>query len=252
MTDIRSTTAHMRKWVKRTGSRSAWHVGFASAAVFVVGCSDLAPTTPRISVTGAAPPSLTKAPADPLARFLPTKPGACVIMTRNSMGRYATAHANLSLPPSLLTSKASPMRIGYRGWSEGVETPTRLAVCSYPDVAGAREYVSTMLGAAMMNAPQLKSFASHLRVANVSTWGRGTSPHLMQGAARIDIVDGRAAAFPRILSASRALSGEPTMTAQVICDDPQPGCDNYGDPPSDPPPGGGGGSPCSGSAETDL
>ena len=192
---------------------------------------------------------------DPLSRWLPNTPGACLIATRTADGRFPSRSSTIPLPGGLNSSLNRTARFAYRGWKAGVAEPVLLAVCTIPDTPGAREYLSTRFGGRAINAGELRAFAKLAGVTETDDWGPASSPHVMQGATAVYMTDGLVSNARSRQTGSSGGKPAGDLTAQEVteCNPdaiiPEPGCE----PP--PPDGGGGGGGSGGgtiSGECDL
>lgn len=221
-----------------------------AALAQLTACQDNAPTAtvPRLIVTASsraatdADVAASVPQRDPLARWLSSTPGACLVAARAPDGRYPSRPAAVSLPAGLISPGGRTARFAYRGWAAGVSEPVLLAVCTIPEALGAREYFARLFGSRVMSAVALRTFAQSTGVPGADEWGPAASPHAMRGAEAVYMTDGLAKQFPRMRAASRGgadLMDGGAATMQV-CDptaiQPEPGCEQP--PPSD---GGGGG-----------
>ena len=146
--------------------------------------------------------------------------------TRTADGRYPSRTA-----ARIASIGGRTTRLAYRGWQAELPEPAILAVCTIADVPGAREFLSGRLGGKAMDAKALRAFAKSAGATKTEEWGVGVSPHVMQGAAPVSMIDGLASRFPTIRGARRSvvpmLGGSGDAGVMMICDDPsQPGCDD--------------------------
>jgi hypothetical protein len=163
------------------------------------------------------------------------------VSTRTADGRYPSRPVTVALPGRLASIGVGTTRVAYRGWQAGVPEPVLLAVCTIPDVPGAREFLSVRFGGKSMGRGGLRNFAMAAGVADAEQWGVSSSPHVMPGAAPVYMIDGLASNFPALSGARAArpgaLSSMGSAAMMVVCDDPTlPGCDPSPVDPSPPPP----------------
>lgn len=222
-----------------------------SAALLLVACHGDGPTPPpRTAAAGIdAPGAGARAMADPLSARLPGVAGACVVARRTDAGGYLGRASSIPLPRGLADHQPLA-RFAYRGWRAGVAEPVTLAICSMPESPAARAFFASAFGGSPMTPAALRNFARLGGVADAEQWGKGTTPHLMQGAPAMYLIDGLAEASPAIRPGSRAAAGrvagalEGTAAMVVACDPtmivPDEGCDGYVSEeetvPDDPPP----------------
>lgn len=225
---------------------SAIRLVAGAIAVLLSACRGDAPTAtgPSPSLGARLPGSaagLNTVGGDSLSRWLANTPGTCLVGTRTADGRYPSQTITVPWPARIASIGGRTTRLAYRGWQAGLPEPAILAVCTIADVPGAREFLSGRLGGQAMDAKTLRAFTKSAGATKTEEWGVGVSPHVMQGAAPVFMIDGLASRFPTIRGARRSvvpmLGGDGDAGVMVICADPsQPGCDDPGDPPSPAPP----------------
>jgi len=219
----------------KLGALTAVAVGLA---VTLTACSDNAPlpTGPRAPATAKSQVTTgSGAQSDPLSK-LANIPGACVVATRTSDGRYVRHSVSLSLPKNIASSNAAIARFGYRGWANGVVLPVALALCNVPDVPAAHSYFDKQFGAKPMNSAQLKSFARSAGVSGAEGWTAATGPHVEGTEPPAYLIDGLASESPALTRSSTGDVG--VMLMPVPCDpntDPSCSGGGDGDVPEDPP-----------------
>lgn len=186
---------------------------------------------------------------DPLMRWLPATPGACLVARRTAEGRYPSRSITVALPGGLAATGGATARFAYRGWAPGLPEPAVLAVCTIPDTPGAREYFATRFGSRAMAPAELSGFAKFVGVTRVNEWGTTSHPYVRQSAKPTYVTDGVVPNAPATAAATgdgAAPAGDVT-TSTVYCDPnaiiPEPGCEDGGGGG-----GGGGGTTCDPSA----
>ena len=198
-------------------------------------CKDSAPVP-----TGPTPPKIAAAQlaagtqsSDKLASRLSSAPGSCLVGVRSADGHYQTRPVTVPLPKKVSASSTSLARFAYRGWTQGIQEPTILAVCTIPDAASALSYFENLFGAKAMNATELVSFAQSAGVAGAEDW-LAAPPHVMRGAAPAYMTDGLASEA-NLNKTMRADGGAVAMLVPV-CDPnaPDPNCTTAGEMPPDP------------------
>lgn len=214
--------------------------------VLLSACGGDAPTAtaPSSSLGVRLPGSaaaVSEAGGDSLSRWLSNTPGTCLVGTRTLDGRYPSRVVTMPWPARLASISSRTARLAYRGWQAGLPEPALLAVCTIADVPGAREFLSGRLGGKAMDAKALRAFAKSAGATKTEEWGLGVSPHVMQGAAPVFMIDGLASRFPTIRGARQSvvplLGAGGDAGVMMICDDPTaPGCSGPVDPPPPPPP----------------
>jgi hypothetical protein len=204
-------------------------------AVTLTACSDNAPlpTGPRAPATAKSQVTTgSVAQSDPLSK-LANIPGACVVATRTSDGRYVSHSVSLSLPKNIASADAAIVRFGYRGWANGVVLPVAFALCKAPDVPAARSYFDKQFGGKPMTSAQLQSFARSVGVSGAEAWTAATGPHVEGTEPPAYLIDGLASKSPAI---TRSSTGDVGVMLIPVCDpNTDPSCGGGGDVPEDPP-----------------
>lgn len=210
--------------------RHAHRASLACISLALAACADQGPTDPAsaagpLASAGHGPRTSVRR-TDPIAERLPSTPGACLVASRTSDGRYVGRSGAVPVPQSAGLSSTRLIRFGYRGWAAGVPDPVRLAVCTIPDTPGARAHFARVFGGSAKDFAELRRFAADARVPGAETWRPDEVPAGIVDPASSYITDG--------VTASGGGEISPSL---VACDPnaivPEPGCEDQ-EPPPDP------------------
>ncbi len=137
-------------------------------------------------------------PRSLLDRRLPRTGGDCIVARRRADGGYSSRKSSIPFRAEPNMSSVSLARFAYRGWEANASQPKLMAVCDLPDTPSARLVFESTFGGKARSASELREFAARLRVTDGASWTPGASPHLMQGAGHVRMIDGEAAQSPAV------------------------------------------------------
>lgn len=175
---------------------------FLAVAVAITswGCADSASELTELADDRlqSFPVERITSPREMLSDRLSDAAGACIVARRAPDGRYFSRLSTVALPAEVTLNASRTARFAYRGWASNSSEPVLLAVCSLPDVRNAQLFFEKTFGGSPRNEIELRQLASNIGIRGWQDWGSGTSPHLMQGAGLVHVIDGEAGKSPAV------------------------------------------------------